>query len=156
MRCLDTWLVQGPTEIIIALRDGVTGGKITNNTVSDSVVGVYLRDAAADVAPSHRHQQSRCLGPGAAEISVTSNIVSGSGPSAVDLKRAGNATASNNTTAEWPVTKQRVASFFQPLTILWTVLGLILVFTARHNTVACSNSLSGAARGLSNVRCTNP
>lgn len=30
------------------------------------------------------------------------------------------------------------------------------IWPARHNTVACSNSLSGAARGLSNVRCTNP
>jgi hypothetical protein len=29
------------------------------------------------------------------------------------------------------------------------------IWPARHNTVACSNSLSGAARGLSNVRCTN-
>lgn len=119
----------------IALRDGVTGGKITNNTVSDSVVGVYLRDAAADVASNRLTDISNhgVSALGAAEISVTSNIVSGSGPSAVDLKRAGNATASNNTTTEWTVTKpfwQRVASFFQPLTILWTVLGLILVFTA--------------------------
>jgi hypothetical protein len=29
------------------------------------------------------------------------------------------------------------------------------IWPAMHNTVACSNSLAGAARGLSNVRCTN-
>jgi hypothetical protein len=119
----------------IALRDGVTGGKITNNTVSDSVVGVYLREAAADVASNRLSDISNhgISALGAAEISVRSNIVSGSGPSAIDLKRAANATASNNSTTEWTVTKpfwQMLASFFQPLTILWTVLGLILVFTA--------------------------
>lgn len=119
----------------IALRDGVTGGKITNNTVSDSVVGIYLREAAADVASNRLSNISNhgVSALGAAEISVTSNIVAGSGPSAVDLKRAANAEASNNTTTEWTVTKplwQMLASFFQPLTILWTVLGLILVFTA--------------------------
>ena len=119
----------------IALRDGVTGGKITNNTVSNSIVGVYLRDAAADVE-SNRFTNMTNHGIsalGAAEISVRSNIISGSGPSAVDLKRAANATTSHNTTSEWTVTKpfwQMVVSFFQPLTILWTVLGLILVFTA--------------------------
>lgn len=119
----------------IALRDGVTGGKITNNTVSDSVVGVYLRDAAADVE-SNRLSNISSHGVsalGAAEVTVRSNIFTGSGPSAVDLKRAANATASNNTTTDWTVTKpfwQMLVSFFQPLTILWTVLALILVFTA--------------------------
>lgn len=119
----------------IALRDGVTGGKITNNTVSDSIVGVYLRDAAADVESNRLSNISNhgVSALGAAEISVRSNIISGSGPSAIDLKRAANATSSHNTTTEWTVTKpfwQMLASFFQPLTILWTVLGLILVFTA--------------------------
>ncbi|MBP2269290.1 hypothetical protein J3A64_004830 [Pseudarthrobacter sp. PvP004] len=119
----------------IALRDGVTGGKVTNNTVSDSVVGVYLRDAAADVESNNLTGISNhgISALGAATITVRSNIISGSGPSAVDLKRAENATSSNNTTAEWTFTKsfwQMLASFFQPLTILWTVLALILVFTA--------------------------
>jgi hypothetical protein len=27
---------------------------------------------------------------------------------------------------------------------------------AMHNTVACSNTLTGAARGVSNIECTNP
>ncbi len=119
----------------IALRDGVTGGKVTNNSLSDSVVGIYLRDAAADVESNRVNDVSShgVSAIGAAEITVRSNIISGSGPSAVDLKRAGNTTVSNNTTTEWTVTKpfwQMVASFFQPLTILWTALGLILVFTA--------------------------
>ena len=119
----------------IALRDGVTGGKITNNTVSDSVVGVYLREAAADVESNRISNISNhgVSALGAAEISVRSNIFSGSGPSAVDLKRAANASASNNTTNEWTVTKpfwQMLVSFFQPLTIVWTILALILVFTA--------------------------
>ena len=50
----------------VALRDGVTGGKITNNTISNSVVGVYLRDACRRCGkqPLHQHQQPRHLGPG--------------------------------------------------------------------------------------------
>lgn len=119
----------------IALRDGVTGGKITNNSVSHSIVGIYLRDAAADVESNNmtgiRNHGVSALG--SAAITVRSNIIAGSGPSAIDLKRAENATASNNTTKDWTLTKpfwQMVASFFQPLTILWTLLALILVFTA--------------------------
>jgi parallel beta-helix repeat protein len=119
----------------IALRDGVTGAKVTDNTISGGLVGIYLRDAAADVVSNSVSGVSShgVSAQGAAAVSVRANTIAGIGSSAVDLKRAGNATAANNSTNDWTLTKplwQMLVSFFQPLTIMWTVLGLILLFTA--------------------------
>ncbi|WP_186372235.1 right-handed parallel beta-helix repeat-containing protein [Arthrobacter sp. KBS0702] len=119
----------------IALRDGVTGARVTDNTVSGGIVGIYLRDAAADVVSNSVSGVTShgISAQGAAAVNIKANKIAGYGPSAVDLKRAGNATVANNSTNDWTLTKsfwQLLVSFFQPLTIMWTVLALVLMFTA--------------------------
>jgi hypothetical protein len=119
----------------IALRDGVAGAQVTDNTVTGGVVGIYLRDAAAEVTSNNVSSVTShgISALGAAEITVKANTITGTGPSAIDLKRAAHATAANNSTLDWRLTRsfwQMLVSFFQPLTIMWTVLALILLFTA--------------------------
>ena len=70
---------------------------------------------------------------GPARVQIDTNTITGSGPEPVDLKRASNATAVNTVADGWNTTRtiwQRLVAFFQPLTIIWTLLALILLFTA--------------------------
>ena len=119
----------------IALRDGVTGGAVSNNTVTGGAVGIYLRNAQALVEGNTLSEVTNhgISAIGSAGIDVKTNTIAGSGPSAIDLKRAGNVTSADNATGNWVLTKSlwdQLVSFFQPLTIMWTLLALILLVTA--------------------------
>ena len=119
----------------IALRDGVTRSAVSNNTVTGGTVGIYLRNAQALVEGNTlsgvtNHGISVI---GTAGSDVKANTIAGSGPSAIDLKRAGNVSAADNATGNWVLTKSlwdQLVSFFQPLTIMWTLLALLLLVTA--------------------------
>lgn len=119
----------------IALRDGVTSGVVEDNTISGGSVGIYLRNAGARVQNNvitgvTNHGISAI---GTVPIQISTNTISGSGPSPVDLKRASNTTSENNTAADWTLTRsfwQMLVSFFQPLTIVWTLLALLVLLTA--------------------------
>jgi parallel beta-helix repeat protein len=119
----------------IALRDGVTDSVVRNNTVTGGTVGVYLRNAQAVVEGNTlsgitNHGISAI---GTAGIDVKANTIAGSGPSAIDLKRAGNVTSTDNATGNWVRTRSlwdQLVSFFQPLTVMWTLLALLLLVTA--------------------------
>lgn len=127
---LDTQTTQA-----IALRDGVTASLVEENTIAGGSVGIYLHNAGARVQNNlingvTNHGISAI---GAVPIQISANTISGSGPSPVDLKRASNTTSENNTTADWTLTRsfwQMLVSFFQPLTIVWTLLALTVLLTA--------------------------
>ena len=119
----------------IALRDGVTAGTVDNNSVSGAAVGIYLRNAQGKVENNTLSGMTNhgisAIGPD--RIQIDTNTITGSGPEPVDLKRASNATAVNTSAVSWSTTRtlwQRLVAFFQPLTIIWTLLALILLFTA--------------------------
>jgi parallel beta-helix repeat protein len=119
----------------IALRDGVSAATVDGNTVNGGTTAVYLRNAAATVEGNtlsgvSDHGVSVL---GASPVQIKGNTISGTGPSAVDLKRATKATSQENVTVGWTLTKSlwaQLASVFQPLTLMWTALALILLFTA--------------------------
>ncbi|MEW1808884.1 right-handed parallel beta-helix repeat-containing protein [Pseudarthrobacter sp. NPDC080039] len=127
--------LDGGSTQAIALRDGVTASTVENNTVSGGAVGIYLRNAAAtvqgNVVDGVTNHGISAIGSGV--IRISANTLSGAGPSPVDLKRTSNAVAENNTTDNWTLTRsfwQNLTTFFQPLTIVWTMLALILILTA--------------------------
>jgi len=124
----------------IALRDGSADVEITGNVVSGSPTGVYVRDSAAVVERNtfNRLTNHAVTVAGATRgTTVEENTISGRGPSAVDSKRAESVTVGENDLAGWDSTKPFwtiVRNTMQPLTIMWILLGLLLVTTALKGT----------------------
>ena len=130
-------IVEHSVEHAIALRGGVTGATVQGNSVDGGTVGVFLRDASGLVdrnvvtgVSNHAVTVIR----GTEQSSVTNNIVSGRGPSAIDVARAAlDPTVENNDLEGWQGTKPLdviLRSIFQPLTVMWILLGAAVVITA--------------------------
>ena len=120
----------------IALRDTVMNAEIAGNTVIGGEVGIYLRDAYGtikrNVIQDVGSHAITLIGT-AATTSITGNTVSGSGPSAIDVKRAGSTVVEDNDAAGWRSTKPLdviLRSIFQPLTVMWLTLGLLVLISA--------------------------
>jgi hypothetical protein len=121
----------------IAVREGAVAG-ISENDVSGGEASVYVRDSRVRVegnllAGASVHALS--LVGEVTAVSVRDNTFRGRGPSAVDVQRAvdvdveefdNDATGWDDTTP-WLVTLKR---FFQPLTLMWLLLGALVVVTA--------------------------
>lgn len=122
----------------ISVRDGVTGAKVTGNITTGGETALYVRDSVARV------ERNTLTGASLHSVSLVGvvdgtivdlNTVSGRGPSAIDTVRAAdfsmrgmdNDTSGWVDTTPWLVTLKRL---LQPLTLLWTALGLIVVVTA--------------------------
>lgn len=124
----------------IALRDGSADVQITGNVISGSPTGVHLRDSSAVVERNtlNRVTSHAVTVVGAAQGTlVEQNTISGKGPSAVDIKRAQAVTVGENDLAGWDSTKPFwtvVRNTMQPLTVMWLLLGLLLVTTALKGT----------------------
>ena len=130
-------IVEHSEEHAIALRGGVTGATVQGNSVEGGTVGIFLRDASGlidrnIVTGVGNHAIS--LIRGASESTVSNNVVSGRGPSAIDVARADiDPLVENNDTDAWQGTKPLdvvLRSIFQPLTVLWILLGSAVVITA--------------------------
>ncbi|RLK47988.1 parallel beta helix pectate lyase-like protein [Microbacterium telephonicum] len=131
-------LVQHSSEHAIALRGGVTGATVQGNDIDGGEVGIYLRDASGSVDRNtiigvSNHAVTLIAATGATQI--TNNDVSGRGPSAIDIARAGSIdpTTRANDVDAWVSTKPLdviLRSIFQPLTVLWLILGALVVFSA--------------------------
>lgn len=130
-------IVEHATEHAIALRGGVTGATIQGNSVEGGAVGIFLRDASGlvdrnVVAGVGNHAIT--LIRGTEQSTVSNNIVSGRGPSAIDVARADlDPLVENNDIEGWQGTKPLdvvLRSIFQPLTVMWILLGTAVVVTA--------------------------
>ncbi len=120
----------------IALRDGVSG-TVTQNVTRGGAIGIYLRDSAAQIdhntiAGVNGHGVSVV---GAAEGTVIeANTISGAGTSPIDTARSENAEVkSTNTVEDWryqSFTAVVVDNVKRPLTLMWALLALLLMFTA--------------------------
>ncbi|MUK02281.1 right-handed parallel beta-helix repeat-containing protein [Vibrio cholerae] len=120
----------------IAVRDTVSGATVSGNIVDGGEIGIYVRDSVAEVG---RNTLTGLTNHGITIVGqtegtdVAQNTIAGKGPSAVDSRRADSVTVSANTTNAWNDTTPwyiMVRNFFQPLTVLWLFLALIVVFTA--------------------------
>lgn len=125
--------VEGAARQGIALRDAGTDLRVIDNRIIGGDIGVYVRDAGGRI---ERNRISDVGNHGIALVGATGasaivgNIVSGAGPSAIDVHRTtGTAVRSNDTTG-WTSTKPLeiiLGRVFQPLTVLWLVIALILL-----------------------------
>jgi hypothetical protein len=122
----------------IAIRDGVDSVDVSGNVVDGGTTSVYLRDARARVAnntlTNADHHALSVVGS-VAGSSVEDNKIAGRGPSAIDTKRAAdfNVRGWQNDTSGWQDTTpflQTLKRFLQPLTLMWLLLGTLLLFTA--------------------------
>ena len=123
----------------ISLRDGVVGATVTGNIIAAGQTGIYLRDSVATVRGNTvdgvtRHGVSVVGSAGGSSVSY--NVISGMGPTALDLARAhGKVKTGHNQTANWRDTRsllRRLRSMLRPMTLIWLgVLLLIMVSAVR-------------------------
>jgi len=121
----------------IALRDGVTA-EIYKNTITDTQIGVYLRESAAQIT---NNDIRRINGHGVTVVgastgtTVTDNRFTGRGSSPIDVARAEGLTVDDdaNTVASWQyhsLASTVVGLAQRPLTMMWLLLAALLIFTA--------------------------
>lgn len=130
--------VDGSLSQGIAVRDGVVGATVSGNAVTGGETSLYIRDSVATVdantlTGAANHAISIVGAVGA--TSVTGNKITGRGPSAIDAERAPDADRSTwfNDTSRWHDTTPLLVTlkrFLQPLTLMWLLLGALLLFTA--------------------------
>ena len=120
----------------IALREAGTDALVQSNDISGGDFGIYARNAGGtfdrntiDKVGNHGITLIGATGKSV----ISKNSVAGSGPSAIDVKRTSGVTLRDNTTNRWLGTKPLdvlLRSIFQPLTIMWVALGLIVLISA--------------------------
>jgi hypothetical protein len=120
----------------IALRDGIVG-TVTQNVIRGGAIGIYLRESAAHVEHNtisgvHGHGVS-VVGQSDGTI-IEANEISGSGTSPIDIARSEGATVSrSNVATDWAYqsfTAVVVDNVKRPLTLMWAMLAVLLLFTA--------------------------
>ncbi|WP_166133278.1 right-handed parallel beta-helix repeat-containing protein [Nocardioides ochotonae] len=122
----------------IALRDGVDGAVVTGNVVSGGETSVYVRDSSAEIDQNTLEDATTHAVSFVGEVgssSLRQNKISGRGPSAIEVGRADGLDTGGwvndqdgwDDTTPFLVTLKR---FAQPLTVLWSLLGALLLFTA--------------------------
>ncbi len=120
----------------ISLRDAGLDLEVVGNRVEGARIGVYARNAGGAFERNEIVDVSihgiTLIGDTGASI-VVGNAIAGSGPTAVDVVRTSGTAVRDNATEAWQSTKPLavvLASVFQPLTILWISIGLLLLFGA--------------------------
>lgn len=120
----------------IAIRESVTNAVVRGNTITGSETGVNVRNADADitgnvVAGASTH--AIVLVGDVVGTTVSDNDLGGDGSTAVRSEGSTGAVVGENDTDGWhpAATVESVLRFvFQPLTIIWLGLGVLLLGTA--------------------------
>ena len=130
-------IVDNSREQGIAVRKGVADVTVQGNSIVGGEIGIYLREAGGTIDRNSVQDVSNhaiTLIDQVGTSAVTANTASGSGPSAIDVARAqGPVVVEDNVTVDWTSTKPLdvvLRSIFQPLTVLWILLGALLLITA--------------------------
>jgi parallel beta-helix repeat protein len=120
----------------IALRDLVKNASVQGNTVVGGGIGIYLRDSSGlidrNVVEEVNNHAITLVGI-TSPSTVSHNTVSGTGPSGIDVSRTEGSTRADNDLDDWRSTKPLdvvLRSIFQPLTVMWLSLGLLVLITA--------------------------
>lgn len=128
--------IEGSAEQGIALRDQ-SEADVWGNEVLSTVIGIYARDSAVVV---ERNTVEEVTSHGITFVGdstgsrVSRNLIAGMGSSPVDTYRATGVTVDD--TNEWPewayenLWSRVLHSLTKPLTVLWLVLAVLLLFTA--------------------------
>ena len=131
----------------IALRDGVSAEVVTNR-ISGGDTAVYVRNAAATVQNNTIAEVSNhavTLVGDAGDAAVERNKIAGHGSIPIYEEQSTGGTVQHNDTVDWrpaPSIDTVVNAIFQPLTLVWIVLGLLVLITA----------LSPAGRRATSIR----
>ena len=120
----------------IALRSADTDALIQGNTLTGGAIGIYARDSGGVFADNTVTEMTNhgitLIGKTGSSV-IDNNTFSGSGPSAIDTERGALTTVTSNNIEDWTSTKPFaviVRGIFQPLTVMWLLLGLLLLVTA--------------------------
>ena len=120
----------------IAIREGVERTQVSGNTFAGGDTAIYVRNAGADIynntMSSMANHGVSVLGD-ARGVSVADNTIAGFGTLPIYDKEAVGLSLGVNNLDEWrpaPTPSSVIRSVFQPLTIVWLVLALLLVVTA--------------------------
>jgi hypothetical protein len=125
----------GQSRQAIALRDGVSAEVVTNR-ITGGDTAVYLRNAAAAVQNNTIARVSNhgvTLVGDAGDAEVERNTIAGFGSIPIYDERSTGGTVLHNDTVHWrpaPSIDTVVNALFQPLTLVWIVLGLLVLGTA--------------------------
>lgn len=120
----------------IAIRESVTGAVVEGNTITGSETGVNVRNAEAEITGnivSGVTAHAVALVGNVAGTTVAGNDLGGDGSTAVRSEGSTGAVLGENVTERWrpAATVESVLRFvFQPLTVIWLGLGVLLVSTA--------------------------
>lgn len=120
----------------IAIRESVTGAVVTGNTVTGSETGMNVRNADAEVTGNVVRGVSNhaiLLVGDVAGTTIAGNELGGDGSTAVRSDGSNGAFIGENDTDRWhpAVTVTSALRFvFQPLTVIWLGLGVLLLVTA--------------------------
>jgi hypothetical protein len=129
-------LVEDSAKQGIAFRDAGTDALVRGNTITGGEIGIYARDAGGTF---ERNTIEDVTNHGITLIGATSrsvidnNTTSGVGPSAIDTARAADTVVTDNDVDGWRSTKPLdvvLRGIFQPLTVMWLLLGLLLIISA--------------------------
>jgi nitrous oxidase accessory protein NosD len=117
----------------IALRDAGTDLRVIDNRIKGADIGIFARDAGGRIEDNRISGMANhgiaLVGETGGSV-IVGNVVSGAGPSAIDVFRTSGTAVRDNDTSEWTSTKPLeviLHRIFQPLTVLWSVLILILL-----------------------------
>jgi hypothetical protein len=134
--------LEGQKTASVSITDGGPGTVVAGNTITGGTTGIFLLNSRGAIT------QNTVTGVtlhgitvnGNSPVRLHGNAISGTGPSALNLRDSHSTVLrTENNTRDWTKTKPfwaQVATFFQPLTIIWTLLALILILTAfrgRHH-----------------------
>ncbi|MGB3910681.1 MAG: right-handed parallel beta-helix repeat-containing protein [Pseudolysinimonas sp.] len=125
--------LSGQTRHAISIRDDAQDVAVGNNEISNVQVGVYVRNAKADVTSnviSDVELHGIVLTGRLAGSKITENELSGTGPSAINDDRALNARVEANLIDGWASSRsieQILRTLMQPLTIVWMLVVTLVI-----------------------------
>lgn len=120
----------------ISIRDGSASADVHRNTISGGDTGIYVRDANADISANDLSAISNhgvTLVGDVGGTTVAGNTVAGDGSTAIWAEASAGAAVNENNLLGWVpayTVDRALGSVFQPLTLIWCLLGGLLVATA--------------------------
>lgn len=128
--------VTGSSEQGISFRNSGTDATVTGNTILGAETGIYVRDAGGvferNVIEGASNHAITLVGVTGTSV-IEANTTEGTGLSPIDVARTEGASLVKNKSEDWVSTKPLdvvLRQVFQPLTVLWLSLGLLVLFTA--------------------------